>query len=195
MSYFITNSGRRISINNISADDICLHDIAHSLTKTCRYGGALPLNVHYSVAQHSIQLANYARLEGFDYHIQRIALLHDASEAYLGDVISSVKKQLPDYQKIEENLDYLILKKYLYTYDVALSFNEHINLHAINLIKRFDTQIILDEAAAFFPDRYNDFSSQLRGLEPLGIDLYPETNLEETYYLFLWWCEKLGIKD
>jgi 5'-deoxynucleotidase YfbR-like HD superfamily hydrolase len=185
MSYYITHYGRKIDIEDISAGDICLSDIAHHLTKICRYGGAMHLDEHYSVAQHSIQLANYAKGVGHNVDVQRALLMHDATEAYLGDVVSGLKAHLPDYKTIEFELDYTIHKKYgLVT-----------NLPIRHTVKHLDTAILLDEALAFTPHRYNLFKAQLQDIEPLGIMLFPEKNLYETYYLFLHWCNKLNIRD
>lgn len=73
---------------DLSAPDPALidrRDIAHALGQLCRYGGHTPC--HYSVAEHSLYVAAALppalRLHG---------LLHDAHEAYLGDVISPVKR-------------------------------------------------------------------------------------------------------
>ena len=85
---FITNSGKLLDFKNICIDDICLEDIAHHLTKICRYGGALPFNVHYSVAQHSILFSKYASLELNNQELAKLAILHDATEAYMGDIVS-----------------------------------------------------------------------------------------------------------
>lgn len=183
MSYYITHSGVKINVDNISANDINLKDIAHHLTKICRYGGALPLGVHYSVAQHSVQLANYAKKNGMEIEVQKALLLHDATEAYLGDIVSGLKVQLKDYQEIEQNLAYTIYLKY------------NLGGWSDKTIKELDTRIVLDEAKAFIPHYYYHFKDQLPDLEPLGITPVPEKNLEDTYHLFLYWCNKLDIKD
>jgi len=181
MSYYITNSGVRIDPTNIKPEDINLHDIAHHLTKICRYGGALDLGVHYSVAQHSIQLAKYFYDKGWP-RTAACALLHDATEAYLGDIVTGLKGVLSDYKELEKQLSVIIAERYKLIYvfaEVAVA----------------DKRIVLDEALAFIPHQSKDFAEQLPRYEPLGIKLHPETKLEETYYLFLWWCNKLGIKD
>jgi len=185
MSYFMMNSGQCIELSDINPEHINIKDIAHHLTKIQRYGGALPFGVHYSVAQHSIKMAEYVyRMCGnISGSLVRATLLHDASEAYLGDVNSHLKKELPDYKKIEERVQELINLKYNAFYE--------------DVIKSIDRLIVLDEAGIFFPDRYSVFRQQYESDEhELGLNLVNEYGKEdETYYLFLYWCKKLGIED
>ncbi len=189
MTYYITRSGRKIDIQNLSIDDICLIDIAHHLAKICRYGGALSLEQHYSVAQHSLQLASWAMKQGHSLDVQRALLMHDATEAYLGDIVSGLKTSLPDYEKIEGKVAQLIKNKY------QLWYNDEI----LKIIKEADNRIILDEALYFMPDQYPYFSEQLTGLEPLGIDLYNELGSSKgpnfTYQCFLDAAKLLFIAD
>jgi 5'-deoxynucleotidase YfbR-like HD superfamily hydrolase len=83
-----------IDLANIGAGDIDPWDIAHALSKVQRFGGHAP--GHYSVAEHSIRVA---RMVPDRYKLE--ALLHDATEAYLGDVVTPLKQHLPDYKRIE----------------------------------------------------------------------------------------------
>lgn len=187
MTYFITNSGTKIDIEDISINDINLKDIAHHLTKICRYGGALDLNKHYSVANHSMVLFHYAVDSGCSEELQKSLLLHDAAECYLGDIVAGLKKYLPDYRYIEHKLESLIKEKY------QISNNQFI----IDLTKELDTRIVLDEARAFMPQYYNDFQSQVPHLKPLGVRIYSETmsQLNYTKQMFIHCCNRLSIKD
>lgn len=183
--YFLMNSGRKIYLDNISIDDICLEDIAHHLTKICRYGGGLRLNHHYSVANHSIALYYYAMDQGLSIDIQKCLLMHDATEAYLGDVNGILKMYLPDYMEIEEMVKVLIWDKY------GLPDDPMIN----EIVRQLDKRILLDEAQAFRKDHYQDFIFQYPQYEPLGIKLYPEQELSITKTMFLHCCEQLNIFD
>lgn len=185
MTYYITHSGKRIDLKNISPKDICLTDIAHHLTKICRYGGALDLDKHYSVAQHSVILAKYAKDSGYGVDIQRRALIHDATEAYLGDIVAGLKPLLPDYQYYETYLDYMICEKY----------NIHHDLLIDGIVKELDTRIVLDEGSTFMPQYYNDFQQQLPDHKPLGVVPFNEEDLQVTYNMFLHYCGKLNIKE
>ncbi len=92
--FFVSNSGARHFVMNPQTEDICILDIAHCLSHVCRFGGNT--RTHYSVAQHSLHVASLVPREH-----QLQALLHDATEAYLGDVIKPLKNQLPTYSDIE----------------------------------------------------------------------------------------------
>jgi hypothetical protein len=86
-------------------DDICIKDIAHALSMLCRFGGHCLR--FYSVAEHSVHVARSAP-DG----LRLTALLHDASEAYLGDVIRPLKKALVAYKTAELNLEEVLSRKF-----------------------------------------------------------------------------------
>lgn len=78
-----------------ATESIIIQDIAAALSKQCRFGGQT--HWFYSVAQHSIIVSLMAPPE-----LRRAALLHDAAEAYIGDVTKPVKVILgAAYQWIE----------------------------------------------------------------------------------------------
>jgi len=74
-----------------------LDDIVHSLSLMNRFNGAALFP--YSVAQHSLHVASLLpaelRLEG---------LLHDAAEAYIGDMVSPLKQVMPEYKSVEARI-------------------------------------------------------------------------------------------
>jgi len=122
-----TYSGKRFHPLSPRAEDIDIVDIAHALSMACRYGGHCKW--HYSVAQHCVLVASKAPPEA-----KLHALLHDASEAYLGDVIRPLKHQeaMSDYRLAEHTLEAAINRKFLTT----VAFDE---------VKLLDNRIITDE--------------------------------------------------
>lgn len=182
MAYFATSSGRLIDLTKLSEKDIHLSDIAHGLTKICRYGGSLGLDTHYSVASHSMNLAYWCIDNNYPIEAAKHALLHDASEAYLGDIVSGLKQLLPDYKNIEDVVQNMIYKKY--------GINQHNDLtHAI------DKRIVLDEAAHFMPYYYALYKAQLPAVEPLDICIMADEHLFKVKAAFLNMCDQFNIED
>lgn len=89
-----TRSGKVFDFRDPASHDYDIHDIAYALSKMCRYSGHC--KGLYTVAQHSVLASEYVE-KGFELE----ALLHDATEAYLGEVTSPLKALLPEYKKIE----------------------------------------------------------------------------------------------
>lgn len=80
-----------------------IETIAHALSNLCRYTGHT--KHFYSVAEHCV-LVSYLIPEQFALE----GLMHDASEAYCGDVASPLKKLIPEYSKIEDRVQEAIFK-------------------------------------------------------------------------------------
>lgn len=97
-----------------SEKNISLEVIATGLSNQCRYNGQV--KKFYSVAEHSVLLSRFAgkRYSRFPscLELQMYMLLHDASEAYLGDIISKLKPHLPKYKELEDNIQTTILEYY-----------------------------------------------------------------------------------
>ncbi len=90
--------------------DIKAEDIAHALSLICRSNGHT--SRFYSVAQHSLNCAAEAQARGLGARLELACLLHDASEAYIADIVRPVKHNLPDYLTIEAGLQGAIFEKY-----------------------------------------------------------------------------------
>ena len=99
--------GGVVDVLNPARDSIHLEDIAHALSMLCRYGGHLL--EHYSVAQHSCLVAQL-----LEPRLRVYGLLHDAAEAYLGDVVTPLKGKLAlngkPFCEAEEELRSAILR-------------------------------------------------------------------------------------
>lgn len=100
-----TYSGNMFNPFNPNPDLIFIDDIAQGLSNTCRFGGQI--SKYYSVAEHSVFVSMLCDEE---YALE--ALLHDAAEAYLGDIPTPIKERLDGFIDIEENLLSVIFKKF-----------------------------------------------------------------------------------
>ena len=95
-----THSGQPFFPLDPHPEEIRIEDIAHALSHQCRFNGHT--NKFYSVAQHSclvavgLQANRELAFEG---------LLHDAAEAYIGDMISPMKALCPDFRDIDQKVD------------------------------------------------------------------------------------------
>jgi 5'-nucleotidase len=106
-NYIQTYTGRKIEPLNPNPDDICIEDIAHSLSMQCRWTGHTAW--FYSVAQHSVLVS-----EECDEDTALWGLLHDASEAYLVDLARPVKRleSMRVFREAEEGLQRAIATKF-----------------------------------------------------------------------------------
>ena len=102
-----TFSGRKFWPLDSIPEDIYIEDIAHALSLICRFGGHC--SEFYSVAQHSVLVAGAVTQEH-----KLWALLHDATEAYLGDIVRPLKhsQQLLPYRQIETALMHCICLRF-----------------------------------------------------------------------------------
>lgn len=106
MSWMITASGRRVDLIAPDPSTIKVVDIFDALARLCRFNGHCKR--FYSVAEHCLIGAQALRTKK-----QKLAfLLHDATEAYIGDITSPLKSLLPDYVLIERQLESVIRDRY-----------------------------------------------------------------------------------
>jgi 5'-deoxynucleotidase YfbR-like HD superfamily hydrolase len=100
-------SGRRLDLLDPTPVDIEIEDIAHGLSFVARWNGQTRGDYAYSVAEHSLLVERlYSRLTARpDPKWQLAALLHDAPEYVIGDMISPVKASVgPGYSELENRL-------------------------------------------------------------------------------------------
>lgn len=111
MTWITTASGVRVVLLDPHPDTLLIEDIAHALSNICRYTGHT--GSFYSVAQHSV----LASLRVTDAKFALAALMHDASEAYLGDVSRPLKQLLGrKYADLEERFEERLAQKFRYPY-------------------------------------------------------------------------------
>jgi hypothetical protein len=99
-----TASGQAMNVLEPEPGMISLDDVARSLSHICRYNGHVPH--FYSVAEHSVRVAWWLRIEGCSLEIQLTGLLHDAAEAYVGDMVRPLKRSFVGvtHQQVEDKV-------------------------------------------------------------------------------------------
>ncbi|NCO85902.1 MAG: HD family hydrolase [Rhodobacterales bacterium] len=100
-------SGRRLDLLDPTPMDIEVEDIAHGLAFVARWNGQTHGDYAYSVAEHSLLVEDlFARMSpGIAPRWRLAALLHDAPEYVIGDMISPVKAAIgPDYGALDDRL-------------------------------------------------------------------------------------------
>jgi 5'-deoxynucleotidase YfbR-like HD superfamily hydrolase len=100
-------SGRRLDLLDPSPLDIEVADIAHGLARVARWNGQTSGAHIFSVAQHTLLVEAVMREQTprMDHRVRLAALLHDAPEYVIGDMISPFKAVLGgDYKMIEKRL-------------------------------------------------------------------------------------------
>jgi 5'-deoxynucleotidase YfbR-like HD superfamily hydrolase len=140
--WFITAGGRKVHVLSPDVSTIELDDIAHALSHVCRFGGHC--KSFYSVAEHSVlvsliatQLAAAAGLSQRAIEVVALeGLMHDATEAYVGDVIRPLKRELADYEAIETLWHRAVSQRFGLV--DAREPNEHVRDIVHALVKRAD---------------------------------------------------------
>ena len=168
-------SGGKFFPQDPRPEEINIDDIANGLALTCRYGGQGDINKFYSVAEHSMLMAKYTFehtihptlfLEGRKIKIllTLVILLHDAAEAYVGDLIRSVKSAVRNtYGPLEDNIQSVILNKYG-LFEAALNFSDE--------VKEIDNRIVVNEKSALFNSPLVWASDTLEPLPDVKIHCY-----------------------
>jgi uncharacterized protein len=128
--------------------EFTIQDIAQGLGNICRYSGQC--SRFYSVAEHSLHVSEATltnKLEG---------LMHDAAEAFLGDITRPLKQLLPDYKKIEKTVERAIFRRF------------GLNYSALATLKKIDLSVLAAEQEQMMP-RGTDYWSAESGIPPANI--------------------------
>ena len=104
-SYIVTFTGRAFYPLDARPEDVNIFDIAHALSRVCRYGGHT--REHYSVAEHSVRCSLIVAPSN-----ALCALLHDATEAYIGDMVRPLKVNMPQYREVEDHVWRAVASKF-----------------------------------------------------------------------------------
>jgi 5'-deoxynucleotidase YfbR-like HD superfamily hydrolase len=159
-------SGRRLDLLDPSPLDIEIEDIAHGLARVARWNGQTRGENAFSVAQHCVLVEAIATHvnEGFTRQQRLAALLHDAPEYVVGDMISPFKAALGlDYKSFERRL--------LEAIHIRFGLPRAMGEETEKLIKQADRMAAYLEAtqlAGFSVDEAERFFGRPRGLSGVG---------------------------
>lgn len=173
--------GRKIQILRPRLEDVDLEEMAHALSHINRFGGHA--RFPYSVAQHSVHVMQY--VERYDAPWARLALLHDAPEAYLGDIVRPLKKShalAPAYDKAERRWEEAIQEVTSVAWPAPMP----------QIVKEGDIAVWKDEARWLFPD-VTDFDFPTADAFSGVVEPVCWTP-EQSRYEFLKHCRRLDIR-
>jgi 5'-nucleotidase len=157
--YLQTVSGRWVNPFDPDPEQLDAGDIARALANQCRFGGHS--RAFYSVAQHSVIVSRLVEERGGDTEDAFAALMHDATEAYLGDMPHPIKHRSPlgaAFKAAEDDLEEAIRARFRIKPDVPE-------------IKRADRALLATERRIFSAESWH--WPELEGVEPLDIEITP----------------------
>ena len=166
MTFIQTYTGKKLDLKNPHPEQIDIIDIAHGLSQICRFAGQS--SFFYSVAQHSIYVSRKLKTP----KEKLLGLLHDATEAYIGDIPTPVKSLCPDYKAVEGRLWRVIAKKF----DIPEKMPKH--------IKMIDMRVLSTERAEVFANRIS-WGEYMDNIEPYDRWHFREQSQWEARRIFL----------
>lgn len=158
-------------------EEIHFDDLVIGLSREPRYRGQT--REFYSVAEHSFYVSlmagQLARERNYPEHVAQLAerygLLHDASEAWIGDVARPLKRQrvMWGYRRLEAKWERAVCER----------FDVHPTPLVQEIVKEVDNRIVIDEVSALMidPDMWMRMN-RYPGLESLAIDIMAMTQLQ-----------------
>lgn len=152
MTWIMTASGRKVDLLKPDPAAICIEDIAHALALQCRFNGHCRL--FYSVAQHSVHCSEIC-----DQKYAMECLLHDAAEAYIGDIVRPLKSVLSESGLHEIEFEFECLIAEALGLQVVNGYREE--------VRRVDNIMLATERRDLLPP-CDEVWPSLRGVVPLS---------------------------
>lgn len=183
-SWIITHTGVHFDPLNATVDTVVLEDIAHALSHICRFNGHT--KYFYSVAEHSVHVSKLV-----SERYAKEALLHDATEAYLMDVCTPLKRRMCfiDQQKemaypyswYENKLREVIFKRFNLD-----SFGGHISKRVDEMDKRILATEYIQLVNEELPESFD-------GIRPIATYTFGLWSPAEAKQVFLQQAKRLNI--
>lgn len=150
-AWITTFSGRRFYVLDPRAEDVAIEDIAHALSLQCRFTGHL--KNFYSVAQHSVLVSRLCTRDAL------WGLLHDASEAYIGDMSAPLKhtSEMSHFRIVEKHIMQVVIDRF------------NLDDEEPKTVRDADRRMLLTEAR----DMGLDVTGWYKGYEPLPGKIFP----------------------
>jgi hypothetical protein len=134
-------SGRYFDFLDPDSTPVAIDDIAHALSKLCRFTGhILGDDPIYPIGQHCVLASYQAKTREEAYH----ALMHDSVESVLTDISSPLKQLLPDYKRIEARCEASFAKQH--------GFPEHMTPE----VKTIDLRMLATEKRDLMPGNLDE---------------------------------------
>jgi hypothetical protein len=139
--------------------DITIEDIAYALSHVCRFGGHC--TEFYSVAEHSVRVAQAIKVSGGTQDEIFAGLMHDAAEAYVGDMVWPLKQapELAGYKKIERRVEDAIAERFGLAKELPA------------IVKKFDLVLLSTEKRDLMNDGFGRQFGATREAEAAAIQL------------------------
>jgi hypothetical protein len=170
-SNMTTFSGRYVNPADLQLDEIDIEDIAHGLSNICRFAGQFALVSNLRIIL--LLLAWMVFEESKDKDFALTALLHDAPEAYVCDLVRCVKKFCPDYRRLEQMVWHPIVRKFnlrcIYVYS---SIPSERKMHIHPRIKEADMRMLVTERRQLISDKSAVWDLETKYL-PYEIEIDP----------------------
>ncbi|WP_292358999.1 MULTISPECIES: YfbR-like 5'-deoxynucleotidase [unclassified Methylophaga] len=161
----LLRNGKYFDFLRPQTSDFTILEIAHGLSNICRFAGQC--KDFYSVAQHSVLVS---RVVSPQFALQ--GLLHDAAEAFIGDIPTPLKQLLPDYCWLEKNIEQVIFSKF------------GLPNHLDHSVKQADLKLLATEQRDLMP-AHDDVWPILKNIQPLRNTVFA-VDSHTAREMFLW---------
>jgi len=182
--YVETYTGKQFWPLDPRPEDVCIEDIAHSLSMQCRFNGHC--SSFYSVAEHSVIVAKELEIMGYGKEVQLYGLLHDAAEAYICDLPRPLKNCIVGYNSHELYIQSAIYEAF--NIDCPSNSEQLTIKHVDDVLLKYEGRHIMPNKTGWAGKRPNHChwvpSSLICGGRVRDLGLIPGIAKDKFIYLF-----------